>query len=219
MAKMTNNYVYHTPCLRNSSIFLLHRSKMVISWDVFSIFSKFWFSGLLVGKSAKKAQNNSKFCLSLHISGTILMWLWFLVHMCKRIFFPAFFWFFQIFDILHFREGEGCKIAKINHNYPFQSVTLPKNQKNQNFNKTKTKYWRYNHFTSVYQTPQSYEVPLWRYGVRDSIFGHFGPFFCLFISPALTTQKIKILKKWKKQCFIGFLSLKTLSHSWSPVYI
>ena len=66
---------------------------------------------------------------------------------------------------------------------------------------------------------QSYEVPLWRYGVTDSIFGHFGPFFCLFISPPLTTQKIKILKKWKKLSFIGFLSLKTLSHSWSPVYI
>ena len=116
MAKMTNNYVYHTPCLRNSSIFLLHRSKMVISWDVFSIFSKFWFSGLLVGKSAKKAQNNSKFCLSLHISGAILMWLWFLVHMCKRIFFPAFFWFFQIFDIFDIcilERARGVKLQKL----------------------------------------------------------------------------------------------------------
>ena len=94
-------------------------------------------------------------------------------------FFQHFFLFFQIFDILHF---EGCKSAKINHNYQFQSATLPKNQKNQNFEKTKTKYWRYNHFTSVYQKKQSYEVPLWRYGVTDSIFGHFGPFFA-FLYP------------------------------------
>ena len=80
----------------------------------FLFFSKFWFSWLLGGKSAKKAQNNSKFCRSLHISGTIFMWLWFLVHMCKRIFFPAFFFYFFKFLIFCILEwARGVKVQKL----------------------------------------------------------------------------------------------------------
>ena len=56
--------------------------------------------------------------------------------------------------------------------------------------------WRYHHFTLTYQKPQSYEVQFLWYGVtqRESlaILG----LFCHFT--ALTTRKIKILKKWKK---------------------
>ena len=44
---------------------------MMTSSDAFSIFSKLGFSGLLGDKSAKKARNDSKFCLSLRISGTV----------------------------------------------------------------------------------------------------------------------------------------------------
>ena len=49
----------------------------------------------------------------------------------------------------------------------------------------------------VYQKPQSYEVQFLRYGVRQNFFvilGYFLPFYPLL----LTTQKTKILKKWKE---------------------
>ena len=39
------------------------------------------------------------------------------------------------------------------------------------------------------------------WSATDRIFGHFGPFFCPFTQ--LTTQKIKILKKWKKHLQIS----------------
>ena len=62
--------------------------------------------------------------------------------------------------------------------------------------KWKTNCWRYHHFTHVYQKPQSYEVRFLWYGVRQTeffvILVHFLPFH------PITTHKIKILKKWKK---------------------
>ena len=80
------------------------------------------------------------------------------------------------------------------------------------------KPWRYYHFTNVYHKWQSYDVWLLRYGaqqtkimticytvpekrhVTDVIFiFHSGLFFVLLpLPPSLMTQKIKILKKWKK---------------------
>ena len=55
---------------------------------------------------------------------------------------------------------------------------------------------RYHHFIHVYQKSQSYDVWFLRYGVRQTeffvIMDHFFPF-----TPQWT-QKIKILKKWKK---------------------
>ena len=80
------------------------------------------------------------------------------------------------------------------------------------------KPWRYYHFTNVYHKWQSYDVWLLRYGaqqtkimticytvpekrhVTDVIFiSHSGLFFVLLpLPPSLMTQKIKILKKWKK---------------------
>ena len=52
-----------------------------------------------------------------------------------------------------------------------------KNPKNQNFEKMKKNYWRYHHFTHVYQKPQSYEVQFLRYRVRQ-IFLSFWAIFC-----------------------------------------
>ena len=63
--------------------------------------------------------------------------------------------------------------------------------------KKKKKCWRY-HFTHVYQKPQSYEVHFLGYGVRQIFFCHFGQFFALYSPTFLTTQRTKILKKWKK---------------------
>ena len=65
------------------------------------------------------------------------------------------------------------------------------------FWKTEKIYWRSHHFTHVYQKAQSYEVQFLRYEVRR-LFCHFGPFFALLTPSPLTTQKIKVLKKWKK---------------------
>ena len=67
---------------------------------------------------------------------------------------------------------------------------------NQNFSIEKNT-WRYYHFTHLHHKWQSYDVmvpEIW--SVTDLIFCHFGPFFALL--PHLTTQKIKIMKKWKK---------------------
>ena len=78
-------------------------------------------------------------------------------------------------------------------NYASFFALLPptKNQKNQNFEKMKKNCWRYHHFTQVYQKPQSYEVQF----LRQNFFS-FWVNFCHFTP--LTTEKIKIKKKWKK---------------------
>ena len=64
--------------------------------------------------------------------------------------------------------------------FPFGIYWLTlKNPKNQNFEKMKNNYWRYHHFTHVYQKPQPYEVQLLRYSVRKIfvILGNFLPFY------------------------------------------
>ena len=50
--------------------FMTHLCKIIISLGIFSIFSKFWFFGLLGGwgvKGQKMVQNNKKFCQSCSI--------------------------------------------------------------------------------------------------------------------------------------------------------
>ena len=61
--------------------------KMIISPWAFSIFSKFWFGGLLgCVKGQKIAQNDKTFCLLCSISQEqYIMWLSFVVHKCKMI--------------------------------------------------------------------------------------------------------------------------------------
>ena len=67
---------------------------------------------------------------------------------------------------------------------------------NSEFWKHEKNYKRYHHFTQVYQKSQSYEVWFLRYRVRQAKKKLFWDIFCPFTP--LTTQKIKILKKWKK---------------------
>ena len=64
-------------------------------------------------------------------------------------------------------------------------------------NEKKKKCWRYHPFTHVYQGPQSYEVQLLRYKVRQFFFLSFWAIFCPLPSPLphLTTQKSKTLKR------------------------
>ena len=61
--------------------------------------------------------------------------------------------------------------------------------------KTWKNTWRYYWFTKVYRKWQSYHVWFQRYGTWRT-FCHFG----FFPFTSLTTQKIKILQKWKKMC-------------------
>ena len=75
-------------------------------------------------------------------------------------------------------------------------MNFEKPEKSEFWRNGKKKCWRYHDFTHVYQKPQSYEVQFLRYRVGQNFFiilDHFLP----FTSP-LTTQKTKILKKWKK---------------------
>ena len=64
--------------------------------------------------------------------------------------------------------------------------------------------WRYYHFTNVYHKRQPYGMWFLRYGVQRAEFFVILDCFLLFYPPPLppfpllTTQKIKILKKWKK---------------------
>ena len=70
--------------------FMVHKCKMIMSPGIFFIFSKFWFSGLLGGKRAKMVQNGKKLSLWCSISQKpYIIWLSFMVHICKMIISPG----------------------------------------------------------------------------------------------------------------------------------
>ena len=108
---------------------------------------------------------------------------------------------FLSFDIW-FLKYKVRQTEILGHFLPFQPLD---SLENQNFSIEKN-IWRYYHFTHLHHKWQSYDVmvPEIR-SVTDLIFCHFGLFFALL--PRLTTQKIKILKKWKKH--LEMLSLYT----------
>ena len=77
------------------SSFMIHLCKMIISPGVFFIFPKFRFSGLLGDTRAKNSAKWQK-CLFIHSISQepYMIWLSFMVHICKMI------CFFQFFKIL-----------------------------------------------------------------------------------------------------------------------
>ena len=77
-----------------------------------------------------------------------------------------------------------------------RKIKLWKNEKNT---------WRYYHFTHAYHKWQSYNVWFKRYELWWKFFLSFWTVFCPFTP--ITTQKIKILKKWKK--YLEILSFYT----------
>ena len=85
----------------------------------------------------------------------------------------------------------------------FFALSPPWQPRKSKFWKTE-KTWKYN-FTHVYHKWQSYDwcMVLETWSMTDRIFCHFGLFFCHFTP--LTTQKIIILKNWKKH--LDILSL------------
>ena len=72
----------------------------------------------------------------------------------------------------------------------------PQQQGKSKFWKNEKNAWRYYHFTRVYHKWKSNDVWLLRYEMWQN-FLLFWATFCPFTP--LTTQKIKILRKWKKQ--------------------
>ena len=56
--------------------------------------------------------------------------------------------------------------------------------------------WRCHHFTNAYQKSKSYDVCFLRYGIQQTIFYHFRPFFVLLSH--YWPQKIKIWNKCKR---------------------
>ena len=81
------------------SWFLLHLCKMMVSPVVFFIFPKFWFFRLSEGgKRAKTVLNDKKFYLLHSISEKpYIMWLSFMVNICKMIISSSVFFIFSKF--------------------------------------------------------------------------------------------------------------------------
>ena len=103
--KMTNISVYHTLYFRNHISYDLHLwytciYKRIISPAIFFIFFKILIFGIIEVNGQKMAQNDKNF-LSLS-QELYIIWLWFLVHMCKMMISPANFFIFQNFDFWGF---------------------------------------------------------------------------------------------------------------------
>ena len=101
----------------------------------------------------------------------------------------------QWYDLWFLRFGawQPDFFVILDHFSPFYTP----NTKNQNFEKMKKNSRTHHHFTQVYQKSWSYTTLFLRYDVWQ--------YFCPFTP--LTTQKIKIFKKWKN--ILGISSFYT----------
>ena len=79
--------------------FMLQLCKMIISPGGFLIFSKFWCSGILWGwKGKKRSKMTKKICLLHCVSQEpYIIWLLFMVHICKMMSSSAFFIFSKFY--------------------------------------------------------------------------------------------------------------------------
>ena len=91
--------------------FMVHMCKMIILPDFFFIFFKILIFWVVSGvKWQKTVQNDKKFCLSLFISQKpYIIWLSFMVHMCKMIISSEFFFIFSKFWYFGLLEGLKSK--------------------------------------------------------------------------------------------------------------
>ena len=108
----------------------------MISAGVFFISSKCWFFGFLGEgegrgvKGQKVIQNDKKICLSCSIAQEpYIIWLSFMVHMCKMIIFPDSF----LFDSRQFFVILDCFL-------PFYPAMNPENQNFKKINKNTERY-------------------------------------------------------------------------------
>ena len=110
-------------CLISYQPYIIWSSVLVHLCNAFSIFSKFWFSGLLVGKRTKWPGITKKLvCLTLHLRNHTSC-------DCGDDMFSFISFFFLILIVWVSRKGGGGggggkKGKKMTHNYQFQSVTL-----------------------------------------------------------------------------------------------
>ena len=109
---------------RRAPYFRNHTSYDCHLWDICkmisplrSFFQKFWFSGLLV-KEQKTVQNDENFFLSYSISQEpYIIWLSFMVHICKMIISPSVAFIFSKFWFLGSSGGwKGKKQSKMTNN-------------------------------------------------------------------------------------------------------
>ena len=122
---MTKNYVCRTPYLTNQTSYehdFWYAS--VKRWHIH--FFKSLIFQVVGEKGQKMVQIDKKFCLSHSVAlEPYLIWLWFLVHISKRMTSLAIFFIFSKFWLFGFLgDGGGVKRQKMIHNYQFQSVTL-----------------------------------------------------------------------------------------------
>ena len=119
--KLTKISVCCTLYFRNHTSYYLYLRytcmyKRIISPDILFIFFKILIFGIIMGmgvvKRQKMAQNDKKFCLSHFLSQKpYIIWLWFLVQMCKMII--SLQQVFLFFKILIFRVFRGVKWQKM----------------------------------------------------------------------------------------------------------
>ena len=84
-----------------------------------------------------------------------------------------------------------------------------------NFWKTEKNSWRYYHFKHEYHKWKSYDVWFLRYGAQQTQFFLILDHFLFFYTPSpLTTQRIKILKKWKKKNTWRYHHFTQVHHKW-----
>ena len=100
---MTKNSVHCTPYLRNYRSFDCHLSCTCIKWYLqgfFHFFKIIIFRFVSGVKGQKIDRNDKKLCPSCSIfQEPYIIWLSFMVHMCKIIISPGVFSFFQKFDL------------------------------------------------------------------------------------------------------------------------
>ena len=105
----------HPSCLRNHTSYNCH-----LWYTCYQIFSKFWFFRLLKGKKVKKLSKMTKKvsppCFMSH--EPYIIWLSFMVHLCKMVISPGYFfsssefWFFGLLG-----GQKGKKRSNMTKNY------------------------------------------------------------------------------------------------------
>ena len=93
-----NSYICHAPYIRNSVAYDHDFWYTCVNWGyfqvLFSFFKNFNFLGFQGSKRAKTVQNDKKFYPSCFISHQqFIIWLSFMVHLCKMIISPGVFFF------------------------------------------------------------------------------------------------------------------------------
>ena len=117
------NYICHAPYLRNNIAYDHDFWYTCVKWwylqAFFWVFQNLDFLGCWGSKRAKNGPKWQKFCPSYFISQEpYIIWLSFMLHLCKMAISPGFFLFFQNLDFLGCLEDKRAKNdSKMTKNY------------------------------------------------------------------------------------------------------